>query len=259
MQVEHPATTDLPAIRAALARHTRVAFQLSGGKDSVAALLLLRPFWDRLTVYYCDSGDAMPETQLMIKQLAWRLPRDLEIVPGRVQQVRAQFGLPTDLLPWTSAQAAHWLNTGSTPLMQDRVSCCFRSVMAPLHERMIADGMTLIIRGQKQSDELKGPLRSGMVLDGFEFLYPVEAWSDADCFAYVLAHGLVLPRTYAGGMNHSADCMTCTAWCEDNRADYLRQHHPQAFKEYRRNFEVVMAASKPAWANMLKEQSNLEV
>ena len=233
-------------------RHERIAFQFSGGKDSTAALMLLRPFWDRFTVYFCDSGDSMPETLQVVDQVAAMVPR-FALIAGRVHETRARWGMPTDLLPWTSAYAAHHHNTGYTPLMQDRVACCSRSVMAPLHERMVQDGVTLIIRGQKDCDQHKGALRSGDVAEGFEFLYPVQGWSDAQCFDAMRAAGIEPQRFYSEGLTHSGDCATCTAWCEDDRASYLSKYHPVKFLEYRDNLRVISDAIAPALSQLSKE------
>lgn len=39
-------------------RHERVVLFFSGGKDSLTCLLLLRPYWDRLTVCWINTGAA---------------------------------------------------------------------------------------------------------------------------------------------------------------------------------------------------------
>lgn len=235
----------------AITRHERIAFQFSGGKDSTAALLWLRPFWDKLTVYYCDSGDAAPGITAVVAQMAALVP--VVVVPGRTGEVKARWGLPTDLLPWSSAYAAHHSNVGITPLLQDRVACCSRSIMAPLHERMVSDGITLIIRGQKQCDEFRGELRSGDVRDGIEFLYPVQDWTDDDCIQYMNESGFSLPAEYSEGLTHSGDCITCTAWCSDSRGEYLRSRHPEKFIAYSQDMRVIARALGPSLDGFRKE------
>lgn len=236
----------------AFTRHTRIAFQLSGGKDSVAALYLLRDSWHLFTVYYCDSGDAPQETLDVVGYIAAQVPSFARI-QGQVAQVKATYGLPTDLLPWSSAPAAHHHNSGYTPLMQDRVACCSRSVMKPLHDRMVADEVTLIIRGQKAADGFKGRFKSGDVVDGIELLYPVETWSDDMCLEAMMASGVPMPRYYALGLKHSGDCATCTAWCEPGKAAYLAEYHPIKFAAYNRGMREIAAAIAPSLMNFEHE------
>jgi len=243
---------DPGTIKQTLDRHERIAFQFSGGKDSTACLMLLKPYWNQFTVYFCDSGDSMPETLAAVNQVAAMVPR-FELIAGRVRETRATWGMPTDVLPWTSAYAAHHHNTGYTLLMQDRVACCSRSVMAPLHERMHADGITLIIRGQKDADQHKGGLKSGDVAEGIEFLYPVQGWTDAQCFDFMRWNGIEPQRFYAEGLTNSGGCATCTAWCEDDRAAYLSKYHPAQFLEYRANMRAIAAAVSPALSQLSKE------
>jgi len=236
----------------ALSRHERIAFQFSGGKDSVAALFLLREYWSRFTVYFCDSGDSPEETQAVVRHVEALVPRFVRI-PGRVWEVKAAHGLPTDVLPWSSAPSAHHHNTGDAPLMQDRVACCSRSVMAPLHARMEQDGITLIIRGQKSGDTHKGSFSSGDTVDGFEFLYPVQDWTDADCLAAMRVSGVPVPRYYDEGLTHFGDCAACTAWCEPGKGAYLAKHHPLKFIEYRANMKTIADALAPVVKNFKKE------
>ncbi len=56
--------------------------------------------------------------------------------------------------------------------------------MVPLQAAVAADGNTLIVRGQKRSDPMKGPHQSGEIVDGFEVLYPIEDWDDDQVYTY---------------------------------------------------------------------------
>jgi len=53
-----------------ISRHERIALHVSGGKDSLATLYLLRPYWDKLTVYWLNSGDTVPATESMMREIA---------------------------------------------------------------------------------------------------------------------------------------------------------------------------------------------
>lgn len=226
-------------VEAAIARHERIALQVSGGRDSLACLYLLREFWPRLTVYWANTGDPYPETVARMNRVRAEVPRFVEIM-GRQPEVVREFGLPTDLVPIASTQFGV-MAAGSGILLQDRYSCCQRSWMLPLHARMIEDGITLIIRGQRNEEALKSPLRSGAQLDGFEFLFPLEEWTAEDVMAFLDREGIAPPRFY-DILSSAPDCLSCSAYWEEGVSRYLDRHHPTALTEYRRRLGIIREA-----------------
>lgn len=106
---------------ATLARHDRIALQLSGGRDSIACLYLMRPWLDRITVYWLNTGAAFPETLAVIEQMRAWVPHFVEIdgdQPGHV----ARHGIPSDLVP-SSHTPIGLLATGKRAgAIQDRKS-----------------------------------------------------------------------------------------------------------------------------------------
>src|SRR4051794_2827006 len=112
-----------------ITKHERIALQFSGGKDSLA-MLLMREHWDKLTVYWVKTGDAFPETIALVESVRALAAHFVEIA-GNQPQVIAQFGIPTDLLP-ASATSIGLSGCGRDDgLMQDRYSCCMRTIMLP--------------------------------------------------------------------------------------------------------------------------------
>lgn len=211
-------------VEAAISRHERVALQFSGGKDSLACLLLLREFWPRLTVYWTNIGRPFPETLALMDWVRARVPRFVEIAGAR-DAVLAQHGWPTDIVPAANTPFGVMVAGGGL-LLQDRYACCYRSMMLPMHSRMIEDGITLIIRGQRNSDRLKSPVRSSAVLDGFEFLFPIEDWSRDDVMAFLEKEGAPIPRFYEI-MQDAPDCLDCTAWWDTRAFAYVKKYHPE--------------------------------
>lgn len=228
---------DLSAI---LARHDKIALQLSGGRDSLACLELLRPHWHLITVYWCNTGSPYPETLEIIEWVKAEVPFFVEI-KGRQPQVIQMFGLPSDIVPASRTPLGIAVSGKSTQLIQDRYSCCARSMMNPTHERMVADGVTLIIRGQKDDDTYRSPLRSGSIVDGVELLFPIENWTHDDVMSYLTQKAVPIPRFYEH-MDSAPDCMTCSAWWENGAVKYLKQFHPEAHREVSARLDIINAA-----------------
>lgn len=223
-----------------LNQHERIALQFSGGKDSLACLYLLREHWDKITVYWLDTGDAFPEALEVIERVKQEVPRFVR-VESSSRAVIEQFGLPTDIVP-ASCTPMGIEASGSGVLMQDKFSCCLRTMMIPMHQRMLADGITLIIRGQKSADTYKGALRSGDIEGGMQCLYPLQDWTDEQVHQYLECQCVEPPAFYARGMRSMPDCMTCSGWWDEGRAAYLNQWHPVHFQEYQSRLNTISDA-----------------
>lgn len=228
-------------VAATLDRHQRIAFQFSGGKDSLAALFVLERYWPQMTVYWTNTGDPVPEVQAVVEQVRALVPHFVEIA-GRVNEQIADHGLPSDLLP-TTATAFGRAAYGGGVALQDRFNCCYHSLMAPMHQRMLDDGVTLIIRGQKSSDRMKSPLRSGALDNGIELLFPLEHWSDDAVFEY-LRDNAFIPQYYQH-LAASPDCLTCSAYWSEGRATWLKAQHPEAYQVYQGKLDVIREAVMP--------------
>lgn len=230
-------------MRDIIARHERIGLQLSGGRDSIACLYLMRPYLDRITVYWVNTGAAYPETHSIIRQLRAMCQNFVEI-DGNQPGVIQTFGLPSDVVP-ASHTPVGLIGSGSDGvLIQDRYSCCARTIMFPLHNRMVQDGVTLIIRGQKAADRLKSPIQSGQVEDGIEYLFPIDGWSQKDVMAYLEQEGAPVARFYEL-LNGTPDCMTCSAWWEEGAAKYLKRYHYPAYQEVQRRLDIINQAVMP--------------
>jgi 3'-phosphoadenosine 5'-phosphosulfate sulfotransferase (PAPS reductase)/FAD synthetase len=223
-------------LESAFARHQRIGFQFSGGRDSTAALYLLRPYWSRMTVYHLDTGDQFPETRAVVEAVE----RDMPIVRirGDVRTVREQFGMPSDLVPVDNIDVGR-LVSGREVKLQSRYECCWRSLMVPMHQRMIDDGVTLIVRGQRDDEYASPPKRSGETGDGFEVLYPIQNWTGEQVSDYLKDNGLPIAPFYERGARRAPECMGCTAWWDEGRAAYLREYHHAAFENYETNMKVI--------------------
>jgi phosphoadenosine phosphosulfate reductase len=230
------------------ARHTNVALAFSGGRDSLACLHLLRPYWGRLTVYWLNPGNPFPETVALMADVRRMVPRFKEI-PGRQPEIIARDGWPSDVVPQRYTSDGNTV-FGPTPFkVQTRLQCCIRSLMMPAYTAMLADDVTCCIRGKREEEADKTGIQSGYVSEhGMELIFPIYDWTAADVSAYLKAQGVSEPESYRYA-KHSLDCMDCTAWWGEGLPQYLHAQHPAAFTEYVRRIGLI----KRAVADQLSE------
>lgn len=224
-----------------LTSYRRPALHFSGGKDSLACLYLLRDQLDKLAVYWVNTGDQCPETASVVEAVRGWIPNFIEVGTDS-RAWRAQHGNPTDLAPANS----HWLGVAyglsDSPLV-NRFDCCFHNLMRPMHERMIADGVDAVIRGTKLADTGRIP-HEGPTGD-YDVILPIKSWSHEQVFEYLRSVGAPVNPIYDHFKAISApECMTCTAWWDDGKAEYLRVKHPQALPEYRVSLQRIREALK---------------
>lgn len=198
-------------------RHKKIAFEFSGGKDSLAIAVMLREYRDLVTVYWCNTGDADPETVQTVEQLKNYYP-NVVVVNTDVFSFREQFGDPSPVVPINSEKQ----------IISDQL-CCMHNIMLPLHKRVVDDGNTCIIRGQKDADRHKGKLHHGDVYEGIEYVYPLECVTDQDVLAYLEREGVPVPKVYEYS-NHGTDCLHCTGWWVHKHRKYLKDVYPMVFR-----------------------------
>jgi phosphoadenosine phosphosulfate reductase len=235
------------------AQHEKIAFQFSGGKDSLAALYTVKKHWDRMTVYWLDTGDAVPEVRDFVLKVFAELPHTAIVCGDQPRQI-ATFGWPSDLVSAENTLFAAVTQKVSGPVLRERSECCQYSLMQPLHARMIADGVTLIIRGQKSCDKRKSPLRSGDRQAGIQVYFPIENWSDEEVVQYLRDIDVGLPPFY-DLLRSSPDCLTCTAYLDENRKQFLKERHPEAWQIVRFRLSLINEVVKAKQAEL---QAQLE-
>lgn len=227
-----------------------IALQFSGGKDSLALVHLLRPHWDRLTLYHVDTGDLLPEVREIVDSVEAMVPAFARI-ETRAADWHERFGLPSDLVPTSCTPAGLAIGIGSRRIV-DRFDCCASNIMAPMHDRMVADGVRLVIRGTKRSDMARLPAENGPTGMGYDLWLPLLEWSDEGVFSYLREAGAPICRVYENGVQ-SPECATCPAWWNEGRNAYLKAHHPDLHAIYRDKLSIVARKVFPHWAALQRE------
>jgi 3'-phosphoadenosine 5'-phosphosulfate sulfotransferase (PAPS reductase)/FAD synthetase len=207
-----------------------VALQFSSGKDSAACLWLLEPWWDRLDVVWGNPGNPYPETLAYMERIRKIVPRFVEVGGQQPASIRAK-GWPVDILPVEGTAVGVVLGFEPAAPLRMFHECCWENLWQPMQEFLIRGGYTGVIRGQKLSDRLKSPTRSGDVEAGVEYLFPIETWSHAEVFDFLGPSRL--PESYKRGLSSSLDCINCTAYTSENpgRLGELKLTHPAVYTE----------------------------
>ena len=220
----------------------RAALQFSGGKDSLTLLYLLRPYVEAgLPVYWTHTGDTIPETLAVIEEVKAWIP-DFRIIQGDVLAWKERHGLPSDV---TTAQSSF---IGQQYAMTDvklvgRFECCWSNLMQPMHQRMLDDGIEVVIRGTKTADTGRVPAVGKT--DVYDVLLPLLEWSHSQVFEYLDSVNAPRSRVYESFKSISApECLHCSAWWDDGKARYLKSLHPEKVEQYKVNLQTIRAELK---------------
>ncbi|WP_244125575.1 phosphoadenosine phosphosulfate reductase family protein [Burkholderia gladioli] len=230
-------------IERAMVTHARPALTFSGGKDSLACLYLLRPWWDRITVLWANAGDPYPETVEQMERIRQLVPHFAEVAgPGYIRAHGPEQTYPADMMPLAATVMGREIEAAAPRFrIHSRFDCCTSNWWLPLHLKINELGVDLMIRGDRDSEALTNPwVRGGKNPNGGSYLLPLRHWSRDDVFAYLRAESVEIPRSYAYGMG-SLDCLHCTAWLNESagKLRYLRDFHPEAAVEYERRLRLI--------------------
>lgn len=234
-----------------LSRHHNIVLQFSGGKDSIACLLLLIEHLDRITVLWMNPGETLPETYAQMERVRAICPNFIEVhsdLSGHIEKN----GYPVDLLPIRNEKPVQFLTQINRLPLQGFMACCIANLMQPMHAATLAQGATLIIRGQKDADDHRSPVRSGSVIGEVEYWFPVQEWTDEQVLDFIEDSGL-LPENHDRS-HTSLDCWSCTAYLAEHKwkQPYLEKFHPGKAAEVRRRLILIKN-------EILSELKNLEV
>jgi phosphoadenosine phosphosulfate reductase len=233
-----------------LDQHSKIALSFSGGRDSLACVHLLREYLDRITIYHNDTGDMLPETRELVAEVEAFSPHFVRIETDVAGWIHDN-GLPSDLLTFSAHPLGLLFGDRKTRLVH-RYDCCFANRMAPLLERIVADGNTLLIRGTRRSDVPMLPAEDGNRGALLELYLPLQEWSAADVDGFLASKGVKLPRVYQY-MPHSPDCARCPAWWSEQRGAYLREFHPDLWRDYDARLQLIINEVAPSLAALRRE------
>lgn len=237
-------------LQALFQRHKpgKICLQFSSGKDSAACLYLLKQYLPRMegiVVAWVNPGNPYQETVDYMKGIAESVADFVEI-KGEQPEFLASNGYPVEILPVNATSFGKEIFGETGPTFCSYLDCCQKNLWLPMQNFLEENEITAVIRGQKNSDQLRAPVKSGQIIQGIEYFFPLEDWNDNDVFDFL---GDRVPASYKRGIESSLDCVNCTAYEAHNvsRLKDLRQTNPPVFLEV----SQVRAALKKALLTQL--------
>jgi len=220
-------TQDLEAF---FSRHKRVMLQFSAGKDSAACLWLLEPFWDKLDVVWMNPGNPYRETLVYMQEIHNAVPNFICIMGNQPVDIR-KHGWPVDIVPMENTAFGQFAQGKEALRLRPFWECCDANMWRPLQEFVLQGNYSAVIRGQKHCDGLKNPMPSGTVVDGIEYCYPIDGWTNEQVLGFLGDERM--PQSYKRGLRSSLDCVNCTAYTNENpgRIGDLEKSEPEAWKQ----------------------------
>lgn len=202
----------------------------SGGKDSLACWYLTRH--EHPIVFYVNTGKAYPETLALVDEVRAEAVEFIEVHTDRDAQ-NAKWGIPSDLVPVDHTRLGQAMTAAKSVTIQGYLSCYGENIVAPLMAAAKDRGITHLIRGQRNDEAHRGPARHGDVVDGIEYLHPIETWAAYEVLAYVKHQRGSLPDHYRFEQT-SLDCYDCTAFAAHSRdrIAWMRGKYPAYYAEY---------------------------
>jgi phosphoadenosine phosphosulfate reductase len=213
--------------------------QFSGGKDSLACLLLTEQWWDKITVMWVNTGDAFPETITQMENVKAMVPHFLEVKTDQPTHVNEN-GWPSDFVPVRATKFGRTIAPDDdAPVIQGYPICCGANIWTPMFEATLKLGATLVLRGTRKADARRATKSETEVIAGITFHYPIWDWPAADVFEFVEDRGL-LPAHYRE-TETSLDCMHCTAYLDENvrKMRYLQRKYPSVSAEVQRRLGAI--------------------
>lgn len=207
-------------------KHKKVALMFSGGKDSIVCLELIKNYLDKTYVVWVNTQANFPEITSLMDYVRKQVPNFIEVTSNQPEAIKTN-GYPTDVTPINYTVIGQ-LCTEEKPIkLRSYFDCCGENIWVPAQKAVQSLGVTGVIRGQRNDEEHRGPIKSGYVENGVEYFLPIESWTSKDVINFLQENNIDVGDRL--NMSHSSlDCWDCTAFCNNSaeRMNYIKKNHP---------------------------------
>ena len=211
-------------------RHEKVALMFSGGKDSLVCLHLIEKYLDRTVVVWVNTGANFPEIEALMEETKAKVPHFFEITTNQPKSIEAN-GYPVDVVPVNYTNLGQSVTSIKDLKLRSYFDCCSENFWIPCDTEMRKLGITGVIRGQRELEGHRAPIKSGHIENGIEYLLPIESWTDSEVTDYLRSKDVIIDERLS--MAHSSlDCWNCTAFMAESseRFKYIKKNHPSKYE-----------------------------
>ena len=223
----------------------KLGLAFSGGKDSLACLLLNKERLSEIVVFWVNTGKIYPETLEVVNYAKSISPNFIEVISDREGQ-NAHWGLPADVVPVDWSYYGQETTCKKPVMVQSYMQCCYENIAKQMNDAAKAYGVTHLIRGQRNDESHKATSKNGDFIDGLFYLHPIEDWTTFEVLSYISKH-IELPPHFNLG-HTSLDCFDCTAYQKDTKdvSLYREKNHPELHKQFLARKEQLDSAIREA-------------
>lgn len=204
--------------------HKRVVFFYSGGKDSLAVLMLLKNHLEKVDVVWINPGAPFPEVVEHMKKVRDFVPHFTE-VRSDVMSFINDHGHPVDVVDTRRTTFGNFAFGPTDYKVCSRFDCCGHNMWRPMAQYIVEHGVDCVIRADRGEERAKGLEHA----EGVDFVFPIFDWNLERVQAFVrnAPEGLYELR-HELTHGSSLDCRWCTAYNSDwpCRKAYLRGKDP---------------------------------
>lgn len=247
--------TDLEAkARAEIAkliqREGRFLLAFSGGKESALLAELCRPYRDRVSLLWVNTGFMFPHVEAFIREYGKTFDL-IELKSDLPGNWRAN-GLPAEVLPIGNALPGG-CHTGER--LQAWTACCEANRNRPAFVFINALPVPVtLIHGQRLEDRSPGNGISGWPFPpNVSVVAPLAEWLEDDVFVFHSVHRVRLPDHYLE-VADSLDCWSCPAMfltrAAPQRIDYMARRYPRELAMVLPGVRRIRAAAAEAMSRL---------
>lgn len=209
--------------------HDKVALLFSGGKDSLTALYLCKPWWDKTVIAWVNTGANFPEVVKFVEHIRRMVPHFVEIKSNATEFVH-QHGFPSEVVAISNTDLGTMVQKPHGNVrMCSKFECCEHNLWRPILQFMKTTDATGIIKAQKHGDTWTAPFVEKINLEGkdLSLVYPIAEFNDDDVRDYLRSQ-FVDVDDRLNLTRSSMDCWFCTGYWKvlGERLRYMDRYHP---------------------------------